>query len=208
MLNYFYSRDNSVNFSQIILVVLVAILPLFGAGCGEDDNPIVDGDDHDHDNGDAPMHADVVGFILKVDETEVYRQFKGTETGDGLTVKAGEEIEVHVVFLEEDGHEAHLDEVESTDEHGHEEEFGLGITGYDETIIAIHLDHDEHGHDEETHGENDEDAHDEDGEEEHADELPFGLEGLKAGTTEINLQLLHGDHPDFTAAKPIPVTVE
>lgn len=194
MSNYFYSRDNSFNFSQIILVVLVAILPLFG-GCGEDDNPIVDDDDHDH-NGDAPMHADVVGFILEVDENEVYRQFKGDETGDGLTVKAGEEIEVHVVFLEEDGHEAHLHEVESVDEHGHEEEFGLGMTGYDEAIIAIHLDHDEHDHGDEDH------------DEDHGDELPFGLEGLKAGTTEINLQLLHGDHPDFTAAKPIPVTVE
>ena len=32
--------------------------------------------------------------------------------------------------------------------------------------------------------------------------------GLKAGTTEIKLQLLHGDHPDFTAALPIPVTVK
>ena len=196
MSNYFYSRDNSFNFSQIILIVLVAILPLFG-GCGEDDNPIVDDHDHDHD---APMHADVVGFILEVNEEEVYRQFEDTQTGDGLTVKAGEEIEVHVVFLEEDGHEAHLDEVESHDDHGHEEEFALGMTGYDEAIIAIHLDHDEHDH-----GDEDHDDHDEEG---HGDELPFGLEGLMAGTTEINLQLLHGDHPDFTAAKPIPVTVE
>ena len=198
MFNYFYSRDNSVSFSHIILVVLVAILPLFG-GCGEDDNPIVDDDDHGHGHGDAPMHADVVGFILEVDENEVYRQFEG-ETSGGLTVAVGEEIEVHAVFLDEDGHEAHLDEVESVDDHGHEEEFALGITGYDKAIIAIHLDHDEHGH-----GEEDNDDH---SDEDHGDELPFGLEGLKAGTTEIKLQLLHGDHPDFTAAKPIPVTVE
>ena len=205
MSNYFYGRDNSVNFSQIILVVLVAILPLFG-GCGEDDNPIVD-DGHDHGPGDAPMHADVVGFILEVDENEVYRQFKGDVTG-GLTVKVGEEIEVHAVFLEEDGHEAHLHEVEAVDEHGHEEEFALGMTGYDNTIIAIHLDHNEHAHGEEEDGEHGEEDHGETGEEDHGDELPFGLEGLKAGTTEISLQLLHGDHPDFTAAKPIPVTVE
>ncbi len=196
MSTYFYSRDNSFNFSQIILVVLVAILPLFG-GCGEDDNPIVDGDDHDHDHGDAPEHADVVGFILEIDEEEVYRQFKGTETGDGLTVKVGEEIEVHAVFLDEDGHDAHLHEVESTDDHGHEEEFGLGMTGYDKTIISIHLDHGDDDHGDDDHGDDD-----------HGDELPFGLEGLKAGTTEIKLQLLHGDHPDFTAALPIPVTVE
>ncbi len=204
MSNYFYSRDNSFNFSQIILVVLVAILPLFG-GCGEDDNPIVDGDDHDHDNGDAPIHADVDGFILEVNETEVYRQFKESQTGDGLTVKAGEEIEVHAVFLDANGKEAHLHEVKSTDEHGHEEEFALGITGYDETIITIHLDHDEHDHGDEDNGDED---HDDNGDEDHGDELPFGLEGLKAGKTEIKLQLLHGDHPDFTGAFPIPVTVE
>ena len=55
----------------------------------------------------------------------------------------------------------------------------------------------------------DHEDHDDDHEgEEHGDALPFGLEGLKAGKTEIKLQLLHGDHPDFTAALPIPVTVE
>ena len=212
MSNYFYSHDNSVNFSQIILVVLVAILPLFG-GCGEDDNPVVD--DHDHGR-DAPIHADVDGFILEVNETEVYRQFKESQTGDGLKVKAGEEIEVHAVFLDANGKEAHLHEVEAVDEHGHEEEFALGITGYDKTIIAIHLDHDDHDHDEEENGDHDEEEngdHDEEengdhDEEENGDELPFGLEGLKVGTTEIKLQLLHGDHPDFTAAFPIPVTVE
>jgi len=210
MFSYFFGRDFSVDISRLMLISLVAVLPFIG-GCGESDNPIVDDHDHDehgHDH-DAPMHADVDGFVLEVNEEEVYRQFQGEETG-GLTVKAGEEIEVHVVFLEADGHEAHLDEVEAVDEHGHEEEFGLGLTGYDSAIIAIHLDHAEHDHDEhaeEEHAE-EEDHHDEHAEEEHGDALPFGLEGLKAGKTEIKLQLLHGDHPDFTAAKPIPVTVK
>ena len=207
MFNSFYARDNSFNVSQIILIFIVAMLPFFG-GCGEDDNPIVD--DHDHD-GDAPMHADVDGFILEVGEEEVYRQFQGTHTG-GLTVGVGKEIEVHVVFLDENKEEAHLHEVESVDDHGHEEEFGLGLTGYDSTIIEIHLDHDEHDHDDEHHDDDDDDDdhddHDDHGDEEHGDELPFGLEGLKAGTTEIKLQLLHGDHPDYTAALAIPVTVE
>ena len=204
MFTYFFGRDFSVAISRLILISFVAVLPLMG-GCGESDNPIVDDDhDHDHDHEDAPMHADVDGFILEVNEKEVYRQFQGTHTG-GLTVNVGEEIEVHAVFLEADGHEAHLDEVEAVDEHGHEEEFGLGLSDYDSAIIAIHLDHDEHDHGEEDHGEED---HDEHGEEEHGDELPFGLEGLKAGKTSIKLQLLHGDHPDFTGALLIPVTVQ
>lgn len=205
MFNSFYARDNSFNVSQIVLIFIVAMLPFFG-GCGEDDNPIVDDHDHDHDHGDVPIHADVDGFILEVGEEEVYRQFQGKHSG-GLTVNVGEEIEVHVVFLDDHEEEAHLDEVEAVDEHGHEEEFGLDLTGYDSTIIEIHLDHDEHDHGEEDHGDEDHDEHDH-GDEDHGDELPFGLEGLKAGTTEIKLQLLHRDHPDYTAALAIPVTVE
>ena len=203
MSNYFYGRDNSVNFSQIVLVVLVAILPLFG-GCGEDDNPIID-DGHDHDHsGDAPMHADADGFILEVDEKEVYLRFKGRH-GGGLTVNVGQEIEVHTVFLDADGHEVHLHEVESVDDQGQEEEFALEMTGYDNTIIAIHLDHIE-----EEQGNHGEEDHGETGEEDHGDELTFGVEGLKAGTTKIKLQLLHGDHPDYTTGDDIliPVTVQ
>ena len=79
---------------------------------------------------DAPIHADVDGFVLEVDEKEVYRQFQGTQTG-GLTVDVGQEIEVHAVFLDATGAEAHLHEVEAVDEHGHEEEFALGLSDYD-----------------------------------------------------------------------------
>ena len=199
MFTYFLGRDFSVAISRLMLLSFVALLPFIG-GCGEDDNPIVD-DDHDHDQeADAPLHADVDGFVLEVGDKEVYRQFQGTHEG-GLTVSVGQEIEVHAVFLDANGAEAHLDEVEAVDEHGHEEVFGLGLSDYDSAIIEIHLEHEEE-HGEEEHGE------EEHGEEEHGEELGFGLEGLKAGTTEIKLQLLHGDHPDFTAALPIPVTVK
>ena len=199
MFTYFFGYGVSVAVSRLMFLTFVALLPFVG-GCGEDDNPIV-GDEHDHDHeGDAPIHADVDGFVLEVDEEEVYRQFQGTHTG-GLTVGVGEEIEVHAVFLDANGAEAHLDEVEAVDEHGHEEIFGLGLSDYDSAIIEIHLEHeDEHEHGEE--------EHDEHGEDEHGEELGFGLEGLKAGETSIKLQLLHGDHPDFTGALLIPVTVQ
>ena len=195
MFTYLFGRDFSVAISRLMLLSLVAMLPFMG-GCGEDDNPIVDDHDHEHE-ADAPIHADVDGFVLEVDEKEVYRQFQGTHEG-GLTVSVGEEIEVHVVFLDANGAEAHLDEVEAVDEHGHEEVFALGLSEYDSAIIEIHLEHEE-GHTEDEH------AH---GEEEHGEELGFGLEGLKAGKTDIKLQLLHGDHPDFTGALLIPVTVQ
>ena len=200
MFTRFYGSGFSVAISRLMLLTFVAVLPLMG-GCGEDDNPIID-DEHDHaDETDAPLHADVDGFFLEVDGAEVYRQFQGTDSG-GLTVGVGEEIEVHAVFLDATGAEAHLDEVEAVDEHGHEEVFGLGLSEYDSAIIEIHLEHEEE-HDEEEH---DKEEHED---EEHGeDELGFGLEGLKAGTTKIKLQLLHGDHPDFTAALLIPVTVQ
>ena len=214
MFTYFLGRDFSVAISRLMLLSFIALLPFVG-GCGEDDNPILD-DDHDHDHEvDAPLHADADGFNLEVNGEVVYHQHQGTHKG-GLTVGVGEEIEVHVVFIDANEAEVHLDEVapppgeddeHEDDEHGHDgaEAFSLGLSDYDSSIIEIHLEeeeHDEHDHEEEEH---EEEEHEE---EEHGDALPFGLEGLKAGKTEIKLQLLHGDHPDFTAALPIPVTVQ
>lgn len=201
MFTKFFSRDISVAFIALTFVAVAAAL-LFG-GCGEEDNPIVD--EHDHEE-DAPFHADADGFVLNVGGVEVYRQFQGTETG-GLTVGVGEEIEVHVEFLnpagalftpepegeEEEGHEH---------EHEHEEEaFALSLTGYDTAIAEVHL----HGEEEAAeHGE--EEAADAHGE--HEEEWTFEVVGVKAGTTHITLQLLHGDHADFTAALPVPITVQ
>jgi hypothetical protein len=210
MFTCFYGRDFSFAISRLILLSFVVLLP-FVVGCGEDDNPIVD--EHDHEEG-TSFHADADGFVLEVDGSETYRQFQGTETG-GLTVAVGKEIEVHVAFLDASGVEIHVAEGEDEHEHGEEEEiFTLGLTGYDLALIDIHLseeaeEHDEEEHDEEEH---DEEEHDEEehGEEEHDEEAQWRFEvvGLKAGTTQITLQLLHGDHPDFTAALPIPVTVQ
>ena len=196
MFTNFFARDFSATITRLMLLSFIALLPFVG-GCGEDDNPIVD--DHDHEE-EEPFHADADGFTLEIDGTEVYRQFQGTDSG-GLTVGVGQEIEVHVVFLDATGAEFHVGEEEEEDDHGHDEEeaFHLGLTGYDTAIIEIHLE------DEEEHEEHeDEEEHEEHGEE----ELHFGLEGLEAGKTEIKLQLLHGDHPDFTGALLIPVTVQ
>lgn len=192
MFTRFFSRGISVAF--VALTFAAFATALFFSGCGADDNPIVD--EHEHEE-DAPYHAEADGFVLEVDGVEVYRQFQGTETG-GITVGVGEEIDVHVQFLSPDGAAftpMPEGEEEEEDAHGHDEEeaFALGLTGYDTAIAEVHLHSEEH----------EEDAH---GEEE--EEWTFEVVGVKAGTTHITLQLLHGDHPDFTAALPIPITVQ
>ena len=198
MFTKFFSRDISVAFIALTFVAVAAAL-LFG-GCGEEDNPIVD--EHEHEE-DAPFHADADGFVLNVDGVEVYRQFQGTETG-GITVGVGEEIEVHVEFLNPAGAlftPGPEGEEEEAHEHDEEEAFALSLTGYDTAIAEVHL----HGEeDAEEHGEEDaEDAHGE-----HEEEWTFEVVGVKAGTTHITLQLLHGEHADFTAALPVPITVQ
>jgi len=202
MFTYFFGCDISVTISRFMLLGLVAMLPFVG-GCGEDDNPIVD----DHNHGEAePFHADADGFILEVDGVEVYRQFQGEHTG-GLMVGVGEEIEVHVAFLDPNESEFHPGEMEEEHEtegdheHHEEETFALGLIDYDTTIADVRLHEDVEEHEDHEAGEKHED-------EEHADGLIFEVIGVKAGTTEIKLQLLHGDHADFTAALAIPVTVQ
>ena len=193
--------------SRILLTVIVAVLPFMG-GCSEDDNPIID-DPHDHEE-DAPLHADADGFNLEIDGEVVYHQHQDHHNG-GLTVPVGEEIEIHVHFLDADEEELHLDEIApppGEDDHDHDgaEAFSLSLTGYDTSIIKIHLD--DHDHEEDHDEQDHEDNHEGDDHEEHGDALPFGIEGLKAGKTEIKLQLLHGNHADYTAPLLIPVTVQ
>ena len=191
MFTNFFERSFSILFSQLFLSAFVAVLPFLG-GCSEDQNPITD--DHGRE-AEETLHADADGVTLEVNGEEVYRQLQESQSG-GITLGVNDEIEVNVVFLNEHGEELHLDEITGADEddaneHGDEEAFSLALSDYDSTIIEIHMS--DEGEDEE---------HDEDG-----SHLRFEVIGLKAGTTEIKLQLLHGDHPDFTALL-IPVTVQ
>ena len=181
--------------------LLLAFVVLFAA-CGEDDNPIID-DGHDHD--DEPFHADADGFVLKVDGNQIYRQFEGEHEG-GITLKVGEELEIAAAFLDHDEEEFLPENPEEEDDHDHdhgeEEEFALAISEFDSSIIDVHLHEGEEDEHEDDHAEEDE-HHDD----ELAEKFTFEVKGLKAGETSAKLQLLHGDHPDFTAALLIPVTV-
>ena len=190
--NIMFTQDSFI--SRILLFVLISILPFMG-GCGEDD---------DHDHEDAPIHADADGVLLTVDGVEIYRQFEEQQTGS-IAISVNDEVEVHVTFLNHDEEELHLDDIAGSDDHDDEEDhedeeaFSLAVSEYDSTIIDIHLSEED---EDDGHDEDEDDGHDED-----EDELSFEIIGLKAGETTIKLQLLHGDHPDFTAL-PIPVAVQ
>ena len=173
----------------LMLPVLLLALSMLLIACGEGEDEEI-------------FHADADGLILMVDDREIYRQFQGKETG-GISVKVGDELDVHVVFIDRDGEEVSFEheddhDEEEDDDHGHDEdeEFSLALSEYDTSIIEIHF------HEDEDH----EDEH-EDEDEHHDEEFAFEVIGLRAGQTGIKLQLLHGDHADFTAALPIPVTV-
>ena len=198
--NYLYLEEIMFTHVFRFTLLLLVSVALFVA-CGEDDNPIVDGD-----NGDEPFHADADGFILKVDGNEIYRQFQGTHEGS-ITLKVGDELDVVTVFLDNYSDEFFPEAPEGEndhddDEHGEEDVFALALSGLYSSIIEVHL----HESEEDEHDE----AHDEEGEEhdnELAEKFTFEVKGLKAGQTELKLQLMHGGHPDFTAALLIPVTV-
>ena len=184
-------------------LLLLAFAVLFFA-CGEDDNPIVDNDE----NGEL-FHADADGFVLKVDGQEIYRQFQGTQTG-GITLKAGDELDVLAVFLDPTIGEFFPETTEEGEEHDHdhdhqeEEGFVLSIGGFDASIIDV-LPHEGEAHEHEEGEEHEESGDDHD--DELAHKFTFEVIGLAAGQTQLSFQLLHGEHADFTAALPIPVTV-
>ena len=163
--------------------LLLMVFGVLFAACGEDDNPVADAE---------PFHADADGFVLKVDGNQIYRQFEGEHEGS-ITLKVGEELDVLAMFLDHDEEEFLPEAPEEDDghDHGEDEVFALALSEFDSSIIEIHL-HESDGH-----------AH----EEELAEQFTFEVEGLKAGETAVKFQLMHGDHPDFTAALSIPVTV-
>ena len=138
-------------------------------------------DDHDHDED----HTDAEGFVLENESgTEVYKEFEGAIVTNNLTLSIGDTLELSVHFLDHDGEEI---EHEEEEDHG-EDEDELRITGNDESIAIVEA---------EKH---------EEGEEEHH-EMAIHIIGVSAGSTEFKLELMHGEHADYTSTNNVPVTV-
>ena len=134
-------------------------------------------------------HTKAKGFVLEGEGgDEVYRQFKGASS-DTITTIVGETLELSVHFLDDDGNEIEHeeDEDEGHDDHDDQadEEDGLKISKNDTAIAIIEVEEEEEEH----------------------HEMGIHIIGVSEGSTSFKLELMHGDHADFTPTKNVPITV-
>ena len=182
-----------------------------------------DHDDHDHgDHDDDSAHTDADGLVLEDSDGNVwYREFEGAIENNLQSLEVGDVLDLSVHFLDHDG-----DEIEHV--HSDDEEDGLNIVITDGAIISVVVEEHSEVHCDDISNEMDcdasehcewhaddnaceDEAHDEDGDhDEHADEdhdeLAIELTAVSAGSTTFQIQLMHGDHADYTTS-PIAVTV-
>ena len=164
---------------RLLTITCVLFSSLFVISCEDDD--------HDHDD----EHLDAEGFILENSAgVEVYREFEGSQTGS-ITLSVSDTLELSVHFLGHDG-----EELEHEEHEGEEEEEGeLVVSGFNSSIAAVeveeeHDDADDHGHDEEEH------------------EMALEIIGVSAGSTSFKLELMHGEHADYTSTNNVPIIVQ
>ena len=178
--------DYMKSFTRSSMHVLGLSLVLFAVAC--EDNK---------DSSEEEGHTDADGFILEANGTEIYREFKGSTTGS-ITLKVGGDLDLSVHFLDDDGNEIEHEE-EEHDDHGDEEE-ELKVSGFDASIATIEF-HEEDGHNHRKISLNLR------GQEEDEHAMMLEVKGVGAGSTSFKLELMHGDHADYTSTKNVPVVV-
>ena len=178
------------SFARSSMHILGLSLVLFAVAC-EDNN---DGSEEDG-------HTDADGFILEANGTEIYREFKGSTSGS-VTLKVGGDLDLSVHFLDEDGKEIEHEEEEEKDDHDHDhgDEEELKVSGFNASIATIEF-HEDDGHNHRKISLNLK------GQEEDEHAMMLEVKGVGAGTTSFKLELMHGDHADYTSTKNVPVVV-
>ena len=177
------------SFTRSSMHILGLSLVFFAVAC-EDNN---DGSEEDG-------HTDADGFILEANGTEIYREFKGSTSGS-VTLKVGGDLDLSVHFLDEDGKEIEHEEEEKDDhDHDHGDEEELKVSGFNASIATIEF-HEDDGHNHRKISLNLK------GQEEDEHAMMLEVKGVGAGTTSFKLELMHGDHADYTSTKNVPVVV-
>ena len=135
-------------------------------------------EDDDHDHD---HHTDAEGFVLENESgTEVYKEFEGAIVTNNLTLSVGDTLELSVHFLDHDSDEIEHDDGEDEDE--------LSVSGFNADVAIVSVE-----------------EHEETGSDHH--EMALEIIGVSAGSTEFKLELMHGDHADYTSTNNVPVTV-
>ena len=148
-------------------------------------------------NDDDEGHTDADGFVLETEDgVEAYKEFKGTKTGS-IELGVGDTLHFMVHFLDKDGKEIEHEE-DGHDDHGHDdhgdEEDSVRVSGFNAAVAKIAMvDHEEEGHD--------------DHDDEHGDKV-LEVVGVSTGSTGFKLELMHGDHADYTSTNNVPVVVK
>ena len=193
-----------ISFNNIFIYVFVGII---GIACEKDSV--------------APEeHTDADGFILEdKDGNELYKEFAGAIMTNNITLGAGEELELTVHFLDHDGKE--ITHEDDSDEHDHgNEESKLRIAEHNTNVAIIEFaNHEEEHCDEiadqascevsdhcEWHADESACEPTEHDEEEHQG-MEIHITGVAAGSTSFKLELMHGDHADYTSTNNVLVTI-
>ena len=139
------------------------------------------------ENKDEEDHTDADGFILETEDgVEAYKELKGAVTGS-VSVGVGDTLHFMVHFLDHDGKEIEHDD---HDDHGHsddgDDEDGIRVSGANSSVAVVEMIEEMHdGHEEEL----------------------LQVVGVSTGSTSFKLELMHGDHADYTSTNNVPVTV-
>ena len=133
----------------------------------------------ENDDHDHDHHTDAEGFVLENKSgTEVYKEFEGAIVTSNLTLSVGNTLELSVHFLDHGG-----DEIEHEDE-----DDKLSVSGFNADVAVVSVE-----------------EHEETGMDHH--EMALEIIGVSADSTEFKLELMHGDHADYTSTNNVPVTV-
>ena len=191
---------------KIIIKHLFILLFLGLIPCGCDNDPA----------SPTEEHTDADGFILE-DESgnEIYREFEGASS-DSVIISVGQTLELSVHFLDHNGNEIGHEDGEEE----HEDE--LVITENETTIAIIEVeehcdditnqsdceatDHCEWHSDEAKCEDEVHDEHDHSEEEEHHG-IVIHITGVSVGLTSFKLELMHGNHADYTSTINVPIFV-
>ena len=131
------------------------------------------------DDHDHDHHTDAEGFVLENESgTEVYKEFEGAIVTNNFTLSVGDTLEISVYFLDHGG-----DEIEHEDE-----DDKLSVSGFNADVAVVSVE-----------------EHEETGMDHH--EMALEIIGVSADSTEFKLELMHGDHADYTSTNNVPVTV-